>query len=629
MDRKAKFLIVESPTKARKISQFLGKDWRVLATFGHIRDLPQDNMGFSISDLLQGSVNLYFEITKANVVSFLRKNISSDDDVIIASDPDREGEAIAYHTAYVLGLKNPKRAVFHEITKNAVLSAISNPGKINMDLVHAQMSRRVIDRLVGYTISPVLWKFRKNSSAGRVQSTALHLITVRWNEVMNFDKKTYFVAFLDFGDFKAFLYERDKDGKTRIKHFFKESDVQELLQKIKEVFISKFKRGTDLSYPSPPYITSSLLQDAKSILGFSSDFAMKIAQSLFENGYITYHRTDSVSVSSEGYSIARRFFEGSELSDIQNVGRSWRSRVANAQEAHECIRPTSLGLEKFKKLFEKKIQDIKNNKALSPYDKMIYIIGLRFISSQSKNAVYDTVELEFTSPDIDQNLFFRAKVRKLKFDGFLRLWNFRQDTEIDDLAEGESAFKKALSLEFEKNIRIRDSDFPKVSYSKRYTQPPPLYTEATLIKELERLGVGRPSTYANIIKTLKSRGYIIEEKGKLIPTPDGLFQDKILSEKFPDICSPEFTAKMEEELDRISRGEVNWIQSLQNASKTYLEKFELFKKMIEQEIGQLRSHFQNSGHNFEGVEKSKKKFWKNEKRKPKSRKVNKNTNKKQ
>ncbi|MEM4326517.1 MAG: DNA topoisomerase, partial [Candidatus Pacearchaeota archaeon] len=368
-----KVLIVESPTKAKKINQFLGNGWKVLATYGHIRDLPQDNMGFSISDLLNGNINLYFKVLKRNVVFFLKRNLSSADDIIIASDPDREGEAIAYHVACVLDLKDPKRAIFHEITKDAVLSSLSKLRKIDMNLVHAQISRRVIDRLVGYTVSPVLWRIRKNSSAGRVQSAVLHLVSLRWNEVVSFEKKSYFVAFLDFGDFKAFLYEKDKDGKIKVKHFHSESEVQEFIGRIKHVELSDFKKGVDYSYPNPPYITSSLLQNAKSILGFSADFAMKIAQSLFENGYITYHRTDSVSVSSEGFGIARKFFEEAGIYDIQEVGRRWRSRVANAQEAHECIRLTRSGFVRFKKLFEQKPTDLRHNKSLSPYDKMMYI----------------------------------------------------------------------------------------------------------------------------------------------------------------------------------------------------------------------------------------------------------------
>lgn len=597
----SKILIVESPTKAKKIYQFLKNGWKVLATYGHIRDLPPDNMGFSIPELLNGNINLYFRVLKKNVVSFLKKNINAADDVVIASDPDREGEAIAYHVAYVLDLKNPKRAVFHEITKDAVISSISNPKKIDMELVHAQMSRRVIDRLVGYTISPLLWRIRRNSSAGRVQSAALHLISKRWNEVISFEKKTYFVVFLDFDDFKASLYEKDKNGKDKIKHFYSEAEVQSFIEKIKQIQLSEFKKGIDFSYPNPPYITSSLLQNAKSILGFSADFAMKIAQGLFENGYITYHRTDSVSISSEGFALARKFFEESGIYDIQEVGRRWRSRVANAQEAHECIRLTPAGFAKFKKIFEQKPSELKYSKSLSPYDKMIYIIGLRFLASQSKNAVYDTIELEFRSPNIKE--FFKAKVRKLKFEGFLKIWNFEPTDEESN--DGEKAYSKALSLEFERYISLGGS--AKLLYSKKYTQPPPLYTEASLIKEMEKLGIGRPSTYATVIRNLKSRGYIIEENGKIIPTPDGLLQDRILSENFPDICSPEFTAKMEEELDKISRGEVNWINSLKEMAAIYMEKFQAFKENIAKNIVELRTSFAEQDKTNKRGKKSKKK----------------------
>ena len=628
-------VVVESPTKSRKISSILGKGYRVVATFGHIRDLPQKTMGFSFSDVLQGEPKINWVETKRKVINFLKGELKRAKDVVIATDPDREGEAIGWHVANVLGIKNPKRAIFHQITPSAVKKAIASPRKIDMNLVSAQITRRLIDRIVGYTLSPLFWRIRKNSSAGRVQSATLHLIVKRWKEVKDFERKPYFLVFLDFGDFIAYLYERytDLDGKEkiRIKRFGREQDAKEIVEKIKEIFVSGYERGVEAKSPQPPYTTSYMLQDAKNILRFSSDFTMKVAQSLFENGLITYHRTDSVSLSEEGFSLAQNFFSENELSDISSVPCRWRTRVANAQEAHEAIRPTEEGMKKFMELWSSGLglAGLKTAK-LSHYDKLLFMIGVRFIVSQTKNALYDYVILEFSSPQIPKNLFFRAKVKKLKFDGFLRILKRGEKQkgdsdrkEIDKLqederklsedVESEKAYNFAVGLERGKKFFVRPSSssyHPTIKYRKEYTQPPPLYTEATLIREMEKLGIGRPSTYSTIINTLKRRGYVIEEKGKLIPSPEGIFQDEVLERNFPDICSPEFTAKMEGELDSIARGEKIWRETLQYMAKRYLDEFEAFKQKfrdvvssVSKELGYMPSY--ESGERGTGTKRAK------------------------
>ena len=621
-------VVVESPTKSRKISSILGKGYRVVATFGHIRDLPQKTMGFSFSDVLQGEPKINWVETKRKVINFLKGEVKRAKDVVIATDPDREGEAIGWHVANALGIKNPKRAVFHQITPSAVKKAIASPRKIDMNLVSAQITRRLIDRIVGYTLSPLFWRIRKNSSAGRVQSATLHLIVKRWKEVKDFERKPYFLVFLDFGDFIAYLYERytDLDGKekVRVKRFGKEQDAKEIVEKVKEIFVSGYERGVEAKSPQPPYTTSHMLQDAKNILRFSSDFTMKVAQSLFENGLITYHRTDSVSLSEEGFSLAQNFFVGNELSDISSVPRRWRTRVANAQEAHEAIRPTEEGMKKFMELWSSGLglKDLKTAK-LSHYDKLLFMIGVRFIASQSKNALYDYVILEFSSPQLPKNLFFRTKVKKMKFDGFLRILKRGEKGEgdsgrkeagelqederkVSEDVESEKAYSFAVGLERGKRFFVKPTSspqhstirqYPTIRYRKEYTQPPPLYTEATLIREMEKLGIGRPSTYSTIINTLKRRGYVIEEKGKLIPSPEGIFQDEVLERNFPDICSPEFTAKMEGELDSIARGEKIWREALQSMAKKYLDEFEAFKQKfrdvvssVSKELGYIPSY---------------------------------------
>ena len=630
-------VVVESPTKSRKISSILGKGYRVVATFGHIRDLPQKTMGFSFSDVLQGEPKINWVETKRKVINFLKEELKRAKDIVIATDPDREGEAIGWHVAHVLGIKNPKRAVFHQITPSAVRKAIESPRKIDMNLVSAQITRRLIDRIVGYTLSPLFWRIRKNSSAGRVQSATLHLIVKRWKEVRDFERKPYFLVFLDFAEFIAYLYERytDLDGreKIRIKRFGREQDAKEIVEKVKEILVSGYEKGVEAKSPQPPYTTSHMLQDAKNILRFSSDFTMKVAQSLFENGLITYHRTDSVSLSEEGFSLAQKFFAENNLSDISSVPRRWRTRVANAQEAHEAIRPTEEGMKKFMELWSKGVElsGLKTSK-LSYYDKLLFIIGVRFIASQAKNALYDYIILEFSSPQLPKNLFFRAKVKRQKFDGFLRILK-REDggnnkklgretqdeekKESEDV-ESEKAYSFAAGLVKGERFHLRSnqsSQYPAIKYKKEYTQPPPLYTEATLIREMEKLGIGRPSTYSTIINTLKKRGYVIEEKGKLIPSPEGIFQDEVLERNFPDICSPEFTAKMEGELDSIARGEKIWREALQSMAKRYLDELERFKQKfkdavssVSKELGYMPSYESGEGGEKKSVRKSVRSF---------------------
>lgn len=602
-EKPKKVLIVESPTKSRKISSILGKEWKVVASFGHIRDLPERTMGFSFQDILKGEVNVSWTITKRKVISFIRRETEHAEEVILATDPDREGEAIAWHISQVLNIKDPKRIVFHEITPQAILNSLKNPRKIDMNLVHAQISRRLIDRVVGYTLSPVFWSIRKNSSAGRVQSAALHLIVKRWKEVRDFERKPYFIVYADFGDIKAVLYEKvqdigssgdEKSALVRVKHFFSEFEAKELAESINSLYVSDFRRTNESKSPPPPYTTSSMLQDAKNFFRFSSDFTMKIAQNLFERGLITYHRTDSTHISEQGFSIAKSFFSSS-YKDIENVGRRWKTKVANAQEAHECIRPTEEGFQRFMKFFDdiSSLSKLKDSN-LNPYDKLLLMICFRFFSSQSKNALFDVVQVKFSSPSLPQNLFFAFKVRNLKFDGFLRLWNRREEDLSDDEYEGDENFKFALSFEFTKNLSVGQKPLERISYKKKFTAPPPLYTEATLIKELERSGVGRPSTYSTIIKTLKKRGYIVEEKGKLIPTGDGIFQDEVLEKYMPKICLPEFTASMEEELDSIARGEKLWRHSLSSMIKTYLEEFEKFKENFKEVVKNFKESLQEN-----------------------------------
>ncbi|HEY8422080.1 MAG TPA: type I DNA topoisomerase [Thermoclostridium sp.] len=549
----AKYLvIVESPAKAKTIKKFLGSSYKIKASMGHIRDLPKSRIGVDIENNFEPK---YINIRgKGDLISELKKEAKESDKVFLATDPDREGEAISWHLANIFQMDgNEKcRVTFNEITKNAVLKAIKAPRQIDMNLVNAQQARRVLDRIVGYKISPLLWRnVRKGLSAGRVQSVAIKIICDRENEIENFTPEEYW-------NIEAIL--RKDNGKTFSAKFSglineklelkNKEDVDKVLKGIenKEFIIQKVKHGEKKRSPSPPFITSTLQQDAARKFGFSAKKTMMLAQQLYEGveiegegsvGLITYMRTDSTRISNEALNEAREYI-------LTNYGEKYlpdKARIfkakSAAQDAHEAIRPTMLSLSP---------ERVKNSLSRDLF-RLYKLIWERFIASQMESAIYDTMSVDIAAGDY----LFRASGSRVSFKGFLVLYEEGRDEEyLDDEDEGK---KDGLLPELTEGERVAPTE---IKPTQHFTQPPPRYTEATLVKTLEEKGIGRPSTYAPIISTIMSRGYVVKEKKYLYPTELGKIVNNLMEEHFKEIVDINFTAKMEAQLDSVEEGELEW-----------------------------------------------------------------------
>lgn len=543
-------VIVESPAKAKTIKKYLGKDYEVVASMGHVRDLPKARLSVDIKnnfapkyDIIKG---------KEKLVKELKSLAENSDNVYLATDPDREGEAISWHLAYILGLPDDycRRVEFNEITKSGVQNGMSNPRAINTDLVNAQQARRILDRLVGYKLSPFIsQKIRRGLSAGRVQSVALRIIVDRENEIRKFKPEEYWTVdakFIPKGSRKAFsasLYS-DKNGKIKIQNAEQADKIEADLQGADYV-ITKVKHGTRKKSPAPPFITSTLQQEASRKLGFQSRRTMKVAQELYEGvdiegmgatGLITYMRTDSLRISNVAIDEVTKYIEqayGSEY--LPAKPRFFKSRK-NAQDGHEAIRPSMPSLEPDK---------IKSSLTLDQY-KLYKLIWSRFTASQMAECVQKT-----TQADIEANGYtFKASGYYVSFPGFTALYVEGKD---------EAEEKSSQLPELEKDMPVRLKELKK---NQHFTQPPARYTEASLIKTLEEYGIGRPSTYAATITTLTSREYVKREAKTLVPTELGEVITKLLKERFPNIVNVKFTAEMEEELDSVENGDVNWDELL-------------------------------------------------------------------
>lgn len=555
-------VIVESPAKAKTIEKFLGKDFKVMSSYGHIRDLRKKD----ISIETDADFEPVYEIPddKKALVADLKKAAKSADTVWLASDEDREGEAIAWHLYEVLGLKPEKtrRIVFHEITKNAILHAIENPRDIDINLVDAQQARRVLDRLVGFELSPVLWKkIRPSLSAGRVQSVAVRLIVDRENEINGFTSEPYFRVTARFElpggvPLMAELSRRLPDEKSA-REFLEACGGARFT--VSDITVKPVRKS-----PAPPFTTSTLQQEAGRKLGFSVSQTMMIAQRLYEEGYITYMRTDSLNLSSLALGTTAELIKG-ELGEEYLKVRHYHTSSKGAQEAHEAIRPTYIDRETIDG---------------SDREKRLYrLIRLRTLASQMADA-----ELEKTTVEIEiegRKEHFTASGEVVKFDGFLRLYLEGSDDEPEASA-GEGTLPRMTKGE--------GLTFAEITATERFTQAPPRYTEASLVKKMEELGIGRPSTYAPTISTIQNREYIVRgekggekrdydvltlsadgkigrsvrsestgaEKGKLLPTDTGVIVNEFLTEHFPDILDYDFTAAMEAKFDRIAEGDANW-----------------------------------------------------------------------
>ncbi len=546
-----KLVIVESPAKAKTISKFLGKSYSVIASYGHIRDLPKKSFGVDIENDFKPKYVVPRD--KKPIVDEIKKHYKKADVVFIATDEDREGEAIGWHiiNAAKMDESKVKRIVFHEITKSAIVNSIDAWRSINDDMVNSQEARRILDRIVGYKLSPLLSKkIQKGLSAGRVQSVALKLIVDREEEIKQFKPQEYWTIHLFFeNDIESLLYKID--SKEIDKFFIKtEKEAKDIIKKIKrEDFIVKSitKRKTNKK-PDAPFITSTLQMSASNLLGFPSKKTMRIAQKLYEGvdigktriGLITYMRTDSFNIAKEAQDSAltliNELFGKDYLPEKPNI---YKTKSKTAQEAHEAIRPTN----------PKQLPDMVKQYLTNDEYKLYTLIWKRFIASQMKYATFNSVSIIFSSNSYES----KANFRELVFDGYLRVWDYGK-TETSAIPN------------IKKNSSVKLS---KVKPKQHFTEPPPRYTEASLIKELEKHGIGRPSTYASIIDTIISRGYVELKEKKFFPQDIGITTSKMLDKFFADIINVKFTAKMEEGLDKIAQKELDKIKLLKDFYKKF------------------------------------------------------------
>ena len=591
-------VIVESPAKAKTIEKYLGKDFRVVSSFGHIRDLKKKNLGIDIENDFAPEYEIPKEKTK--VVAELRKAAAQSKNIWIASDEDREGEAIAWHLASVLDLdlETTRRIVFHEITKDAITNAILNPRKVDMNLVHSQQARRILDRIVGYEISPVLWKkVQPSLSAGRVQSVAVRLIVEREREIIAFKSESSFRVN------GIFMTEKDKNDSNLIRaeaarKFPDEKEAAKFLElcAASEYKVSSVTVKPGTRSPAPPFTTSTLQQEAYRKLGFSVSQTMTVAQKLYEAGKITYMRTDSTNLSKLALAKSREVIIA-EFGEKYSKTRQFRTKSKGAQEAHEAIRPaypdvaTISGNQNEKRLYE--------------------LIWKRTIASQMADA-----EVERTTISIEMNnspVLFSATGEVVKFDGFLKVYSESTDSE-----HGEE--EKAIIPPVKAGMPLF---YETITATQRYTTPPPRYTEASLVKKLEELGIGRPSTYAPTISTIQKRGYVMrqdrpgmkrqiriitlskgkasvsvkteiagKEKSKLFPQDIGMMVNDYLVESFPEIVDYNFTAEVEEQFDKIAEGKLKLTGMLEKFYNSFHKTIEnaLEKKVKKSGVRFLGNH---------------------------------------
>jgi len=570
-----KLVIVESPTKAKTLGRFLGKEYEVVSSKGHVYDLPRKELGVDVENNFQPQYEALQG--KKKVIAELKKAAKEAEEVYLATDPDREGESIAWHIREAVGDGKVKRVSFHEITEEAVQQAFKEPKEINQDLVDSQQARRVLDRLVGYKLSPLLWKkLRYGLSAGRVQSVAVRVIVDREREREAFHPEEYWEVTANLrssAEFPAKLLEKEGE---KIKVGTKE-DADRVLGELEqaEYRVAKVEEKERRRNPYPPYTTSTLQQAGVNVFGFSGKRTMRAAQRLYEAGLITYHRTDSTTISEKALTQIRDFIR-SEYGDkyLPDSAIRYKTKVRLAQEAHEAIRPTRFG---------KKPGEL-GDKIGSDERKVYDLIWKRTVASQMTPAVYEQISVDISAG----SYLFRATGSRLLFDGWERVSGrpHSQDGEEKDLP----ALKDGEGLELVELLP-----------SQHFTQPPARYTEATLIKTLEEEGIGRPSTYAPTISTIVDRGYISKEGRALKPEDTGrIVNDKILVPYFPDVVDLSFTARMEDQLDRIARGEEPWTKPIRDFYGPFAEELEKAEESIDKSsmttIAETDESCPDSGH---------------------------------
>ena len=569
MANASNLVIVESPAKAKTIGKYLGPDYEVKACMGHLRDLPKSKMGVDIERDFEPQ---YMPLKgKEAVIADLKKSAESVDRIYLATDPDREGEAISWHLTYLLNLPEDQvhRVTFNEITKNVVSTSIQHPRAIDQDLVDAQQARRILDRIVGYQLSPLLWKkIRRGLSAGRVQSVATRMVVDREEEIRAFQPQEYWSIDVELqrmagpGKFTAHYH-----GENKKRELHSEEEVNEILRDVENApfVVSTVKRSEKKRTPAPPFITSTLQQEASRKLGMTPRRTMAIAQMLYEGidvagegtvGLITYMRTDSLRLSEEALAAAGSFITNRYGKDYYKEGpRRYKTKNA-AQDAHEAIRPSNVNLDP---------ESIKSSLTTEQY-KLYRLVWSRFVASQMSNAVYDTLSIDTVSA----GHIFRANHQSLKFPGFIAVYEEGKDDETEEkqtplpnLQEGETVLLSGHEKQ------------------QHFTQPPARYTEATLVKAMEEKGVGRPSTYAATISTIEDREYVEKQDKRLVPTPLGEIVTGLMVERFHDIVDVEFTSNMESRLDEVEEGKQQWQALIADFYKDFSKELQDAEKALE------------------------------------------------
>ena len=569
MATKTDLVIVESPSKAKTIGKYLGPGYEVKASMGHVRDLPKSKLGVDVEQDFEPD---YQPIKgKEDTINDLKKSAKKSGKVFLATDPDREGEAISWHLKELLGIPDDKtyRVTFNEITKKVVNDSIASPRAIDQNLVNAQQARRILDRIVGYQLSPLLWKkIKRGLSAGRVQSVATRLVVEKEEEIKAFQPQEYWSIEVDLqrirpnlGGFKAAFYGQEKKMELH-----NEQEADEIIAAVSKVpfSVTKVKRQDKQRNPAPPFTTSTLQQEASRKLNMTPARTMSIAQQLYEGiditgegtvGLITYMRTDSLRISDEAVAAAKNLIINRYGTDYYPPKARHYKTKGNAQDAHEAIRPSDVNLIP---------EDIKKDLTTDQY-RLYKLIWSRFLACQMASAIYDSVSIETQAAGYT----FRASHSELKFSGFTAVYEEGRDDEeeapqspLPDLKEGEM-------LELQKTDK-----------QQHFTQPPARYSEATLIRALEEKGIGRPSTYAPTISTILNREYVVKEGKALRPTPLGEVVTSLMKDKFQDIVDPTFTAQMEEELDKVEEGTVDWKQVLRG----FYQDFQAEMRKAEQEL---------------------------------------------
>ena len=558
----SKLIIVESPSKATTIKKFLGSDYKVMASKGHVRDLPKSKLGVDPDKDFEVQ---YINIRgKASLINELKKEAKKAGTVYLATDPDREGEAIAWHLAYLLNLPTDSlcRVTFNEITKDTVKKSIKEPRKIDMNLTDAQQARRVMDRIVGYKISPILWKkVKRGLSAGRVQSVAVKLIVDRENEIESFIPEEYWNLYATLEKDKEEFQARLAEINNKKIELHSKDEVDKILSDIKnsKYIVTNVKNGTRKRTPAPPFTTSTMQQEASRKINFSIKKTMQVAQTLYESGYITYMRTDSTRISEEARAAAKTLITNKYGKDYYE--NRYYKKASGAQDAHEAIRPTNIAAD-FGEL---------KNKLTPDQFKLFSLIFNRFIASQMSQAIYETVSATIEANGKNDTYNFKASGQTLKFKGFMTL--YVEDKDDDSTEDEENQIPK---LEVNETLKKK-----KIESKQSFTEPPARYTEASLVKALEEKGIGRPSTYATIISTIIERRYIEKDKKQLVPTELGKVVNKLLVENFPDIINVEFTANIEDQFDKIAEGQEEWKQVLREFYVPFEKEVEKVDKELE------------------------------------------------